>query len=334
VINDGPAIDAMIGVSAAERSMDARFPPSLDIVIVNWNTGPYLRRCLDSILTADHRGFTLETIVVVDNASTDRSLAAAEAAPAVTVLENDHNRGFAAACNQGARVGRAGMILFLNPDTELRHNTLAQLFACISSRTEDGVGIYGAQMVDRAGDHQSSSSRFPTLWVTFVEMTGLSRLAPRLFPGRHLSPDDTASGAVVDQVIGSFFVVSRELFELLDGFDERFFVYYEDVDFAYRARAIGRPCYLCSNVLVYHEGAVSSSRTRAVRLYNSLRSRTEFARKHWPRWQGLVLVALTFGIEIPARLALSIPRKAVRETARGSLLYARYIASPQHVRSV
>lgn len=321
----------MVGGSAAEVSVSAPFRPSLDIVIVNWNTGSYLQRCLESIATADHTAFTLGTVIVVDNASTDGSLAAAEAAPDVTVLANDHNRGFAAACNQGARVGRAALILFLNPDTELRRDSLTRLFTCISSSAEDAVGVFGAQMVNRAGDRESSCSRFPTLWMFLVEMTGLSRVAPRLFPRRHLSPAETGAGGVVDQVIGSFFVVSRPLFEHLDGFDERFFVYYDDVDFAYRARAIGKVCYLCPDVLVYHEGGVSSNRMPALRLYYFFRSRTEFARKHWPRWQSAALVALTIGIEIPARLGIAVLRKTVRETARGALLYIRYIVRPSLV---
>jgi N-acetylglucosaminyl-diphospho-decaprenol L-rhamnosyltransferase len=327
VTTEGRGLGRPVGGSAAEPSKSAG-RPSLDIVIVNWNTGQYLRRCLQSIATADHATFTLGTVVVVDNASTDRSLAAAEAAPDVTVLANDRNRGFAAACNQGARVGRADRILFLNPDTELAHDTLTALFACIGSTADRGVGVYGAQMVNRAGHRESSCSRFPTPWMTLAEVMGLSRVAPRLFPRHHMSPAETAAGGVVDQVIGAFFVVSRELFEQLDGFDERFFLYCDDVDFAYRAHAIGKVCYLCADARVYHEGGVSSSRMPALRLYNFLRSRTQFARKHWHRWQSAVLVALTIGIEIPARLAIGVVRKEVGETARGSLLYIRYVLAP------
>jgi N-acetylglucosaminyl-diphospho-decaprenol L-rhamnosyltransferase len=304
---------------------DGAVRPSLDIVIVNWNTGPFLGRCLDSIARADHTAMRPGSIVVVDNASTDGSLRPAEAADGVIVLRNDRNRGFGAACNQGARIGRSDLLLFLNPDTELEHDTLTRLHACISKGAPHDVGVFGAQMVNRAGERVSSCSRFPTLWLAVSEATGLSRVAPRRFPRRHLSPSEIAGGGVVDQVIGSFFVVSRELFERLNGFDERFFVYYEEVDFAYRARAIGRSCYLCADVRVYHEGGVSSDRFRATRLYYSLQSRTEFARKHWPRWQGAALVALILGIEIPARLAVAVARKGVRDTARGSLLYARYI---------
>jgi N-acetylglucosaminyl-diphospho-decaprenol L-rhamnosyltransferase len=326
----GSGIDAMLG-AAAEMSVSAPGRPSLDIVIVNWNTGPYLDRCLQSITTADQTAFRLGKVVVVDNASTDRSLAAAEAAPAVTVLANDRNRGFAAACNQGARVGRADLILFLNPDTELRRDTLTRLYRCMSSRSEHGVSIFGAQMVNRAGDRESSCSRFPTLRLAVGEMTGLNRVAPRFFPPRHLPPEESLAGGVVDHVIGSFFVVNRQLFENLEGFDERFFMYNDEVDFAYRARAIGKVCYLCSEALVYHEGGVSSNSVPALRLYYFLRSRTQYARKHWPRWKSATLVALTLGIEIPLRLGISIVRKDVRETGRGALLYARYLLRPSLV---
>ena len=325
------SVGPVVGESPPATVAAVRHRPSLDVVIVNWNTGRFLERCLRSITATDHAALTLDAVVVVDNASTDDSLAAAEAAPAVTVLRNAHNRGFAAACNQGARVGRADWILFLNPDTELGPDTLTRVFDCIGNSAEHRVGVYGAQMVNSAGDRESSCSRFPTLFLFLAEMTGLSRVAPRVFPRRHLAPAETAAGGIVDQVIGSFFVVSRFLFEHLDGFDERFFVYFEDVDFAYRARAVGKVCYVCADALVYHEGGVSSNRVPALRLYYSLRSRTQFARKHWPRWQSATLVALTVGIEIPIRIGMSALRRGLRETARGALLYIRYIVSPSFV---
>ena len=92
-------------------------PPSLDIVIVNWNAGDLLRRCLAALPAALDPSFTLARVVVVDNASTDGSLTGLDTLPLpLTMVRNATNRGFGAACNQGAAAGRADYLLFLNPD--------------------------------------------------------------------------------------------------------------------------------------------------------------------------------------------------------------------------
>jgi N-acetylglucosaminyl-diphospho-decaprenol L-rhamnosyltransferase len=315
-------------VSAVREACDRRAPeaaPTLDIVIVNWNTGPFLERCLASITAAEAGDFRLADVIVVDNASTDASLERAASVPlAVTVIRNAANRGFAAACNQGAAAGRADHVLFLNPDTELLPDTLRRAFACLAEASRHNAGIVGAQMLDGRGERDRSCSRFPTLGMVAAEITGLGRLAPRRFPRRHLEPDETPTSGVVDQVIGAFFLVSRETFDLLGGFDERFFVYFEEVDFAYRARASGRPSFFCSDARVFHEGAVSA-RKEGRRLYYSLRSRVEYAAEHWPRWQTATLVALTVGVEIPMRLARGAVTGQLRDTARSSLLFGRYL---------
>ena len=94
--------------------------PRLDVVVVNWNTGPYLRGCLDSVAHATRTSFELGTVVVVDNASTDDSLAGLRRLPFhFGILRNAENRGFAAACNQGAGAGDGDFLLFLNPDTRV-----------------------------------------------------------------------------------------------------------------------------------------------------------------------------------------------------------------------
>src|SRR5437016_1789132 len=120
-------------------------PCSLDVVIVNWNAGPQLRDCLASIINAS-RGPELKRVVVVDNASTDSSLQAIhmQGLPLV-VLRNERNRGFAAACNQGASGSTADYLLFLNPDTHLGSDALAEPVAFMERPQNGRIGIVGIQ---------------------------------------------------------------------------------------------------------------------------------------------------------------------------------------------
>ena len=93
-------------------------PPTLDVIIVNWNAGTHLRACLDSLGSLPHLNYTIGRVVVVDNASTDGSADGLRAGDLpVEVLRNGENRGFGAACNQGGGGTRSDYLLFLNPDT-------------------------------------------------------------------------------------------------------------------------------------------------------------------------------------------------------------------------
>jgi len=274
---------------------------SVEVVIVNWNTGECLRACLASL--AAGRRDMLQRLTVVDNGSADHSAAELDtAALPLRVLRNRDNVGFAAGCNQGAAGATATYILFLNPDTRVFADALDRMVRFMDSPAATEIGICGAQIVDGEGRPGISCARFPTLRILFGKMTRLDRLLPGVFPGHHLSPAETDQSRVVDQVIGAAFLVRRDLFEQLGGFDERYFLYFEEVDFALRAHQLGAESYFLKDARVFHAEGRSSSNRPDLRLYHSLRSRLLFANRHWPRWQCLALVALTLMIELPARL--------------------------------
>lgn len=276
---------------------------SIHIVIVNWNTGDYLGECMRSIASAERDAVTIARVTVVDNDSSDRSANAVEdVSLPLELIRNSRNIGFAAACNRGAADSTADYLLFLNPDTRLFPDTLAAVTAFMESEQAAGIGICGVQMVDGDGGPTISCARFPTLRALFGEMTGLHRLLPRLFRGHQLTAAETPGSQLVDQVIGAFYFVRRDLFARLGGFDERFFLYFEEVDLALRARQQGPRSYFLKEARVFHAENVSSTQVRGPRLYHSLRSRLLFVYQHWPRWQANVLVVLTLTVELTARL--------------------------------
>jgi len=312
----------------AERSTSL---PSLDIVIVNWNAGTYLRDCLEAVAESKREHFELDRVVVVDNGSDDGSLDGLETLDLpLMVIRNAENLGFGAACNQGAREGDGDLVLFLDPDTRVFPDTLDQTVDFMTDPPNARVGICGGRVINDEGEEEYSCCRFPTLWMWTAKMVGLPHLFPHWIPTQRLESDELEESGFVDQVIGAYFMIHRSLYESLGGFDERFFVYLEDVDLAYRSTRAGRPCYFLRDVPVLHTGRVSSNQVLGKRLFYLLRGRTEFARKHWPPWQAGVLAATIVLVEFPVRLIRAVKdgnrpeAEAVGEAARS---YTRYLFS-------
>jgi N-acetylglucosaminyl-diphospho-decaprenol L-rhamnosyltransferase len=320
-LDGGPRNWTGVPVTAAVRSV-----PAADIVIVNWNTGRYLRECLRSIVRADRSQMRVARIVVIDNASTDDSLYGLTAAGIpLEVVRNGRNRGFAAACNQGAARGSSDYLLFLNPDTRLCHDTLSVVGRLLRSPAADGFGIFGALMVGEDGRPRISCSRFPSLRIYVGKMTGLDRLLPALFPPQHLGVRELTRSGTVDQVIGAFFLVRRPLFRALNGFDEHYFLYLEEVDFALRARRAGWSSYYVGEARVHHAENVSSRQLGAWRHYLMLCSRSRYVFQHWSKPRAWLLIALTLSLEPAARLAAAALRGQWADLRVVLAVYRRFL---------
>ncbi len=119
----------------------------------------------------------------------------------------------------------------------------------------------------------------------------------------------------VDQIIGAFFLVRRTLFEALSGFDPRFFVYFEEVDFSLRARQAGFRSYYLAGTTVYHKGGGSSQQAKAARLFYSLRSRLLYGFKHYSFLDAFTLALLTLTIEMVARLLAALASLSISKLA-------------------
>jgi GT2 family glycosyltransferase len=288
--------------------------PSLDIIIVNWNAGRQLHDCLTSLGAVDRRGFTLSRVVVVDNASTDGSPdGLAEGNLPRTVIRNGENRGFAAACNQGAAGSEADYLLFLNPDTRVLPPSLARPLHFLQQSENGEVGICGIQLVDEAGQVSRTCARFPKPGHFVVKMLGLDYLLPRFFQSHLLLDWDHADSRAVDHVIGAFFLVRRCVFEALGGFDERFFVYLEDLDFSFRARKAGWRSFYLADAQAYHKGGGTSEQVKATRLFYALRSRVLYGYKHFGFAAATLLALGTLVVEPLARLMRAAIHRSGRE---------------------
>lgn len=280
----------------------------LSIIIVNWNAGLQLAELVSSI-EKYHHGL-VSSVVIVDNASTDDSLGRVETLQDLPfkqiIIRNSENWGFGKACNLGAHQVKSEYLLFLNPDATLYHDTLPRALAFMRDPANSKAGICGVQLLDNAGHVSRSCARFPTALGFVAHAVGLDRFMPRL--GHFMAEWDHAETRQVDHVIGAFFLVRRQLFNLLHGFDERFFVYLEDMDFSYRARRAGWRSVYLADVQAFHAGGGTSNQVKARRLFYSLRSHLVYAFEHFS-WVGAfsVMVA-TLIVEPLSRSALALLR--------------------------
>lgn len=278
----------------------------IDIVIVNWNAGLQLKKCIDSI-----RKFGVEftdRLVVVDNGSVDESMNYIEDYSNVTMLWAGNNLGFGKACNLGAINSEAEFLLFLNPDAALHPGALEKALAYMEDSHNANIGICGVQLIDDSGHVTRSCARFPTPIGLALHGIGFDRLLPKI--GHFMAEWPHDSTQDVDHVIGAFFLVRRELFDALGGFDERFFVYLEDLDFSYRAHKTGWRSVYLADVQAFHAGGGTSDQVKAKRLFYSLRSRLLYAFKHFNLFGAILVLMTTLFIEPISRSALAIGRRS------------------------
>jgi GT2 family glycosyltransferase len=258
--------------------------PTVHVVIVNWNAGSLLAECLQSFEAVSGDAVALSRITIVDNCSTDDSLHALEGLAVkfpLEIIRNSSNRGFAAACNQGARGSDADFLLFLNPDTRLCPGSLETPMLFLADAKNSRVGIVGIQLIDLHGNVARSCARRPTVYSMIGQSFGLDHSGYSIFPKHFMSEWDHRDTRTVDQVMGAFFFLRRSMFTKIGGFDERFFVYFEDLDLAVRAREQGWTSVYIATASAFHHGSGTTEQVKDVRLFYSWRSRILYAFKHF-----------------------------------------------------
>ena len=308
----------------------------LSAVIVNWNSGAQLSAAVESFVRAADRADVDWCLTIVDNASDDGSadFAMTQQGGRINMIVSPSNLGFGKACNVGARSsaeknGTPDFFLFLNPDTECNDDTLSQLFAepILSSPRH---GVFGIRMTK--GEQTSTTcSNFPSLLRMLGRSTGLANILPPINAlEHHMLSFDHHHDRDVDQVMGAFFLVRGELFEALDGFDARFFMYYEEVDFCKRALAIGASCHYLATPSIFHARGGTTNSIRPQRLYYNLRSRLQYFSKHFGLLTTSIVAALAFTIEPFARVGRCLMRRDLlgcRDVLRAYALF--FFSSPK-----
>jgi GT2 family glycosyltransferase len=260
--------------------MTATATPDVSILVVSYNTVALADRCLSAIPAAAPASSV--EVIVVDNASTDDSVATLRAHhPDATVVGNATNVGFARAVNQAARSATAPLLLLLNPDTVPRPGSIDAIVTF--ARERPGHGIYGGRTLDPDGrvDPRSCWGQ-QSVWslLCFATMADAARRHSRVFDPESLGPWPRDTIREVGMVTGCFLLVERSAWRRLDGFDERFFMYGEDADLSLRARRAGYRPIITPTAEVVHLGAGSPIR-RDHKTLLLLTARATILRHRW-----------------------------------------------------
>lgn len=274
----------------------------VDIVIVNWNSGTLLQQCVASVLASTALR-QIGKIIIVDNDSADDSLQHLPVDACINIVTNNSNVGFAKACNQGFKMADADYVLLLNPDTLMYADTIEKCFQHMETHQE--TGILGCQLLDASGKITPSCARFPRAIDFVIHGTGLSRLLPNLFRPATLMTDWKHDvSREVDQVMGAFMFMRKKVFEEIGYFDERFFVYFEELDFSLRYRKSGGKIFFNADIKAIHSGMGTTDKVKAFRLFLNLRSRLQYARKNFSRFGFVAVYLSTFSVEFLVRMLM------------------------------
>ena len=257
----------------------------LSVVIVNWNTKHLLLQCLASLYGTIH-GITSE-VWLVDNASIDGSAAAArEQFPDIHVIQNPRNLGFAVANNRALRQIRGRYALLFNTDATLTQGAVQELFGFMENTAEAAMAC--GQLLNLDGTKQNSIANFPTLPLLLTNESLLRFLFPRTYPSklRHYK-----APIEVESCIGACLMVRKTAMDSVGLFDERFFFFFEETDWAYRMRRAGWKVFFVPSARVFHAQGQSVGPEAKGRLL-FYRSRYLYLKKWFPKSYPLMVAAV------------------------------------------
>ena len=262
----------------------------ISIIIVNWNTRDLLHNCLESI-NKTINGISYE-IIVVDNASEDGSAAMLrDMHPQVRLIQNTENRGFGAANNQAMHVMAGRYALLLNSDTVLTENAVYELFSFMENHPE--AAMVCGQLLNADGSKQNSIAAFPGLLTLLTNTSLLEYLLPKKFPSKryeHRQPVE------IDSAIGACLLVRKAAIDAVGLFDERYFFFFEETDWAYQMKQAGWKLYHVPTAFIYHLQGQSIGRDVRSRI-EFYRSRYQFFRK-WKSRPYYILVRLVIFLRL------------------------------------
>jgi N-acetylglucosaminyl-diphospho-decaprenol L-rhamnosyltransferase len=236
------------------------------VIVVNYNTSAEARRCVESALR-DLESSRSSEAIVIDNASSDGPSAQLRDLPRTRLIENATNVGFGAAVNQAVRLTDAPLLWLLNPDCEVLPGAFAALRQTLEQHPD--CAIAAPQLLESDGSTQASARGEPDAW---TGLFGRHSLLTKFFPSSALSrrnlpaADIVASGvesAAVPWVMGAAMLIRRDRFDAVGGFDERYFMYWEDADLCRRLRQQGWTTRYVPRARVAHAGGVSAKRSGA-----------------------------------------------------------------------
>jgi GT2 family glycosyltransferase/glycosyltransferase involved in cell wall biosynthesis len=266
---------------------------SVDIVIVNHNSTDDAEKAIESILNTTDG--VVPHIVVADNASNDRPERLVQRFPQIRLLLSEKNLGYSKAINRALRKCDSAYVVIMNPDTFVLNGFFADVLNYLESNVE--VGVVGPKIFDADGSVQGSARRFPTPWsYAFGRKSPITRIFPknRLTQKEFMCFDCAGTREIpVDWVSGACMVIRRDVFDAVGGFDERFFLYWEDTDLCKRISAAGWRIVYYPKAEIKHLVGVSSSKSPLKSICHFHHSCYKLFEKH-TQWPMRIFTPVTF----------------------------------------
>lgn len=268
----------------------------ISVIIVTWNSAGEIVNCIKSVIGA-LQGFDSE-LIVVDNNSGDDSLALVNKInfPQLNTVKNPENLGYTKAINQGIKISKGKYVLLLNPDTVLENNSIRLMYDFLESNP--AYGACAPLMKNQDGSTQYSVRNFPTYWRMFCEFSLLAYIFPKtkLFGSWKAKYMDYSSEQDIEQPMAAAFMIRNELLAEIDNMDERFRMFFNDVDLCKKVYDSGSKIRLLPSSVVTHEHGASIKKDRAnmIRIWND--DCAKYFEKHFGR--GLRLLWLKINLKI------------------------------------
>ncbi|MCS7265108.1 MAG: glycosyltransferase family 2 protein [Armatimonadetes bacterium] len=278
--------------------------PFLSVIIVTYNSQEFIGDCLKSVEIAGLNAFRKaigqernhaseckfwETIVV-DNASTDRTVEIVKGFEWVRLICNRENLGFASGVNKGARESKGEWLLLLNPDCIVDENAFAKLYE-FAQKSDERIAVIGMQLINPEGTIQPSGRRFPKVWEFLLALLGFhQKMEANWFKGR-----DFSKLQEVEEVSGAAFAIKSKVFQQVGGMDENFFLFFEELDLCRRVRAEGWKIVYLPEAKVQHLWGASVKKVPNLARKAQKKSAIFYFHKH----HGLlaaILVAIAFSL--------------------------------------
>lgn len=292
----------------------------VSVIIVNWNSGNYLKKAVDS-LYKNTKNLNFELIVIDNNSNIcDESynyiIKELSQYNNANIILNEKNLGFAKGNNIGIEIAKGKNILLLNPDTELKANTLKILFDYIEKNPN--VGIVGPKVLNSDGNFQNSCLRgkpFPL--DVFWDLSGVSKIFDKneflnKFSLHHLNKNEIHK---ISGLSGCCLMISRQLLNSIGKLDERFFLYFEETDFCWRAVLHGWDVVYNPNAVIVHQKGVTTRKKIFLANYYFIESMIKFAIKyHFKRYNTAqqLLLLIFICLNLPVRNIKSILNRAFK----------------------
>lgn len=232
----------------------------VSVIIISYNSEDFIEKCVSSLLKNLPRE---SEIIILDNASTDKTITILEKfLPQIRLIKSTENLGFAKGNNKAVKEANGEYLFFLNPDTQVKSGVINQLINFYEQTPN--VGIVAPKLVMRNGQTQPSVKKLPTIWGAVKEFIfGIKNAYSEYVP-------EAKSPMEIEYVYGAAMLIEKNLFDKLSGFDEKYFLYYEDADLCKKVRDLGKKIYYYPGAFVMHlVGATKSKRDRYELSYES-----------------------------------------------------------------